>query len=250
MYDQLPFILELQKIDGEIDKLEKQKTAGPISIRALDAELSKYKRNSDAKSEALEEFQKQRRSKDRDLILQQSHIDKYKSQRTIVKTNKEYTALEFQISEAESAKSKIEDGILEIMIVIDTATKELESAKNELNAQEKVFEEKKARISAKINELDQHILRWNKKRDKYIEKINPSLLSKYDNWRKRRGTHLVAVIEGQTCGGCHLSLPPQLINEVRKKEQLHTCNSCGRILYWVEEVEIVETEGRKTKDHK
>jgi len=243
MYDQLPIILDLQEIDSEIDKLKLQRASGPIRIQEFDAELRKYKDIFDAKNAALEELQKQRREKDRKIILQQAQLQKYRSQQLTVKTNKEYTALELEISEVQDANSKIEDEIIEIMISIDGINDELEKAKKELKIQEDILNENKSKILSEIRKIDKQIAGWNNKRGNYTGKIQPALLGKYEAWRNRRGDSLVSVIERQTCGSCHLTLPLQLINEVRKGKELHTCGNCGRILYWRDEEEGMKDEG-------
>ncbi len=232
MYEQLPILLQLQEIDSEIDKLESKKAEIPVELKRLDAELAKYREEFQAKNARLEELQRDRRSKDRQLSVQQDQLEKYKIQRLSVRTNKEYTALESEIADLEESNSTIEDEILELMISIDEATDELEAAKEELKAREDVLRKERGEYLSQIKELEKQITVWNERRHGFIGKVDPTLMSKYNSWRKRRGSSLVAVIEGQTCGGCHLKLPPQLINEVRKKKHLHTCNSCGRILYW------------------
>jgi len=235
MYDQLPALLQLQEVDEEIDKLERIKAEIPVKLRSSEAELEKYRSKFQAKNDTLEEQQKERRSKDRQLSAQQAQLEKYKSQRLSVKTNQEYTALESEIAAMEKANSAIEDEILEFMILIDGATDEIEVARKELKVQEDVYNSEKSEILAQIEELEKQIAKCRKGRKRHLGKIDPALMRRYDSWRKRRGSSLVAVIEGQSCGGCHLRLPPQLVNEVRKGEKLYTCNSCGRILYWGDE---------------
>ena len=247
MYNQLKSILELQKIDSEIDKLESQKSLEPAKLKVLNTELSKYKEKSDSKTKVLEELQKKRRDLERQQTIQEDKINKYKTQRLSVKTNKEYTALELEISELESSNSQIEEEIIKLMLEIDKNNDELESIKKELQVQEDIFQKRKEEILIEIKNFSKQIAEWVKKRNGFTNNVTPSLINKYDDWRKKRGSSLVSVIEGQTCGGCHLTLPPQLINEVRKKKELRTCNSCGRILYWIEEVEIVEPPIGKVK---
>jgi len=245
MYDQLPHLLELQEVDNEISKLERKKSKIPVELRALEADLEEYKMELQTETGALEELQKQRRSKDRQLSTQQTQLDRYKSQRLSVKTNKEYTALETEIVNVEEANSGIEDEILELMISIDEYTDKLEVTKENLAAQKSVFQKKRRRLLSQLRKLDKQIAEKDKERGKFTSKIDAALMRRYNNWRKRRGDSLVAVIEGPCCGGCHLKLPPQLINEVRKKNKLYTCNSCGRILYWEDETAEVEMEEAK-----
>ena len=242
MYDQLPIILQLQEIDGEIDKLESEKKKIPIELQALEAELARHRERFQLESDKLEELKRERRSKERQLSVQQDKLEQYESQRLSVRTNKEYTALESEIADLEESNSAIEDEILELMISIDEATDEIEGAKNELDAQEDKFKRRREKLLSDLRGLDRQIAGWNGKRGDFLKKISPVLMRKYDNWRKRRGSSLVAVIHGQTCGGCHLTLPLQLINEVREKKKIYTCNSCGRILYWEEKSENSESE--------
>jgi len=242
MYDQLPILLRLQEIDDRIDRLESRKAVVPQKLQALEAELAKYRERLQVKNGVLEELQKKRRSKDRQLSLHQSQMEKYKSQRLSIKSNKEYAALELEIGALAAEISAVEDEILELMISIDEADDELAAVRDEVKAQEDIFNKKKEELFSEIRELDQQIAEWVRKRGFFVDQIDAPLLSRYTSWRKRRGSSMVAVIEGQSCGGCHLTLPPQLINEVRKKEQLYTCNSCGRVLYWRDEEEVTKSE--------
>ena len=235
MYQHLPIILKLQDIDAEIDKLKSKKDKIPVELRVLDAELIKYKNKFQTQNNALEELQKERRSKERQLLLHVEKIEKYKTQRLSVKTNKEYAALESEIADLEEANSTIEDEILELMISIDEATDNLEIAKNDLKANEDKLKEKREILLFEENDIERQIAKWDQEREGFVGDINSALMNRYNKWRIRRGGSMVATIVGQSCGGCHLNLPPQLINEVRKEKELHTCNSCGRILYWKNE---------------
>jgi len=242
MYDQLPVILQLQEIDGEIYKLDSEKKKIPIELQRLETELARHRDIFQLESDKLEELKKERRSKERQLSIQQDKLEQYKSQRLSVRTNKEYTALESEIAELEESNSAIEDEILEFMISIDEATDEIGGAKKELDAQEDKFKKRRRKILSDLKELDKQTAQWDEKRGDFLDKIGPTLMRKYDDWRERRRSSLVAVIYGQSCGGCHLTLPPQLINEVRKKREIYTCNSCGRILYWEDKSEQPESE--------
>lgn len=240
MYEQLPMLLGLQDVDNEIDKFKRQRDASPIKLKQLDIELQKYKEIYESKNKVLEEILKLRRDKERTQMLQQHQLQKYRAQQLTVKTNKEYTALEIEITELKEAISKTEDEILELMISADEATNEVQQAKEQLQLQERVIQAKKEEVLSEIKQLDDEIAKWMQKRQEYINKIDNALMERYNAWRKRRGSSLVSVITDQACGECHMTLPPQLINEVRKKERIYTCTNCGRILYWKEQEDVQE----------
>ena len=55
--------------------------------------------------------------------------------------------------------------------------------------------------------------------------------------------HALAEIKDGNCSGCRLQLPPQLISEVKRAEDLHTCPYCRRMLYWDGQVPVETTPG-------
>jgi hypothetical protein len=52
------------------------------------------------------------------------------------------------------------------------------------------------------------------------------------------------------CAGCRLQIPPQLIAEVKRSEDLHACPYCRRMLYWEGELPAepptAQGEGKKS----
>ena len=47
----------------------------------------------------------------------------------------------------------------------------------------------------------------------------------------------MALIKGDQCGGCNISLPSLVVNSVREGQKLIECENCGRILYIPQEQE-------------
>ena len=54
----------------------------------------------------------------------------------------------------------------------------------------------------------------------------------FDKLYKGRNGLALAKANGGDCGGCHMQIPPQIINDIKRLNALITCDSCGRILYW------------------
>ena len=91
-----------------------------------------------------------------------------------------------------------------------------------------------AELKKKSDELNQQVAQEEGKRKTYTPGIEARLLSQYEKILKsREGLALVPVVNN-ACGGCHLGLPPQTINEILQHEKLIVCESCARILYWPE----------------
>ncbi len=100
-----------------------------------------------------------------------------------------------------------------------------------------VGEEKKCRevveaLKKNALELEMRLKELGEKRKAYTPSVDAKLLSQYERILKsREGLALVPVMNG-SCGGCHLELPPQAVNEIQMQEKVIICESCARILYW------------------
>ena len=68
-----------------------------------------------------------------------------------------------------------------------------------------------------------------------VQKVEKEFLVKYERLIKSKEALAMVSIEGDACGGCNINLPPQVINEVKLKQDLIFCGSCARILYSEEE---------------
>ena len=64
--------------------------------------------------------------------------------------------------------------------------------------------------------------------------IEEAWLRTYDKIRAKRPGLTVVQIEGERCLACHMSLPPQFVQEIRHNNSLATCPHCSRILYYRE----------------
>jgi len=70
-------------------------------------------------------------------------------------------------------------------------------------------------------------------RARLAEKIDPSDLRLYERI-SRRHSHAIVPVEDRTCLGCHMALPTAAVSLRTDPDHIRTCESCGRILYWLE----------------
>ena len=60
-----------------------------------------------------------------------------------------------------------------------------------------------------------------------------TILADYDRIKKnvRNKLPVIAPMEKQTCGGCHLKVSQEVIGQLKDQTEIHYCDQCGRILY-------------------
>jgi len=162
-------------------------------------------------------------------------IGRHKQQLLAVKTNKEYAALLKEISTEENNIGRLEE---EIISLYDEA----EGIEEEKKEEEKIiarakdnFEKNGKRLEERKVEFEKDIEERKRERERMRSELDPNLLKRYDRVRKSRDGIAVVKIQGENCGGCFSAVPPQIINEVKGGGKILTCESCGRMLIYLEE---------------
>jgi len=242
-YQQLFILYELQEIDVQIAKLQSQKKAIPMAIKRLDAKVLEGKKRFLEEQNQLKDMEQQVSQKSAMLETDEEQLKKYRSQRSLITdSEREYNALERQISNLEEKNAVAEDEILELMLSIDDATEALKNHQAEFSAEETEYQKHRRALHDTDKQLTAQIKEQMQKREAYYDKVDDALLERYDSWRTLKGTFLLAPVNSNACGGCNITLRPQTINEIRKGEEIITCESCGRTLLYMPEEEPVESD--------
>ena len=84
-----------------------------------------------------------------------------------------------------------------------------------------------AEFTARLRDLEA-------RRSEAAKKVDPALLSRYENIKKRRAGVAVCPVIGNTCRGCNRNIPPQLSIVLRRADSLEACPNCHRIIYSAE----------------
>src|SRR5262249_20007853 len=95
---------------------------------------------------------------------------------------------------------------------------------------EKKTLEQKETLKAKIADCQKEAVSKKEERVKRLEILTPDFAQGYEALRKSGKKVAVAhVSEDGTCGGCHMNVPPQTLNELKKGMSIQRCD-CGRYL--------------------
>lgn len=229
--EQLASLHQLQQVDLNILGLHQKLQSVPIKLKELDDRLQIHEQQLKAKEEALAEAEKEQRSKSAQLQMEQEQRGRYEAQLREVKTNKEYQALDKEINFLHQKEAEIEDVILEVMLQIDqlnNAVGEQEAAFNAEQAKNKVQRDQYEKEAA---DLKSQILEQQEERKRFLPTTAHDLMNRYREWFKRNRTGLISVVTDNACSSCRISIPPQMLKEARKYEQIVLCASCKRILY-------------------
>jgi predicted nucleic acid-binding Zn-ribbon protein len=224
-------LIRLQAVDLSIQELRTRIDKYPGISKALDQKLRSAQLGLDAAKEKVKTNQTNRKKFDSEIAATEAKVSKYRDQMMAVKTNQEYRALQDEIEHAQKGIRRIEDDILNLMMEAEALQQEIKTAEAVLkDDQQKVVQERKAleeENKKDLTALESYI----KERKEIQASVSADLIPIYERVRKHRGGIAVAPARDYVCEVCQVRIRPQVFQEIRRNDQIISCDACQRILY-------------------
>ena len=230
--ESLNLLTELQMVDSKLLDLEISKGDLPKLVQDFEkkiAKLDKQIKESDAK---LTETQKIRRKTEGLIKLEEEKLKKYQNQLYDVTTNKEYDALTQEIENEKNLIENLETQILENITIEEETEKDLSGLKEEMEKYSSELNGKKAELDEMLKNSEAEEMKLQHEHEKITHKLKKSLLNKYLKIKKAKNGLAVVPVTRNACGGCFKAIPPQERVEIRKRDKILFCETCGRMLVW------------------
>jgi len=232
--EKLKALEELQQIDLETNEVRAElESIGPQRAE-LDAKVRDARRAYDEEKARLDGNERERRSIETLLGMERDKVKKWEGRLGEIRTPREYAALSREIDIAKKTNDTQSEQLKALTAQAAEVQKALEERAEWLAEQEeaaqgglKQLEERRAAVEEKLRQLDA-------RRAAAVSAVEPSLLSKYENIRKRRAGVAVAPVVGMSCRGCNRNVPPQLAITLQRANSIETCPNCHRIIYAAE----------------
>jgi len=225
-------LVELQRLDSEIAEVEAAAAAIPGVIRRIEEQLMKAKAALDAVTAETDRMTKLRRQQERELEEVTDQLKKRQGRLFEIKTNQEYSAVLKEIEGLKHKVSVLEEAILVLLDQIEVELKARAEEEQRVRSSEAEALRDTKRKEAELRQLRGRLSELQGAREGRSKNVESSLLQQYLRLIKSRAGLAVAPARDGSCEGCHVALTPQLYNEVRRNEEILTCERCGRILYW------------------
>jgi uncharacterized protein len=235
--EQLSLLIELQKAESEINKVNAKCKNLPEEIAKLEEAYRVFEAALEEDRKKFEDTQKVHREREEKLKKGQESFKKAKERLNEVKTNKEYQAVLKEIETFEQKNSETEDQIISLLEAVDNAKEEFKVKEKEMASYKQRYEETRKKMEAELHSLGDVLQACQRKSDKLRGKIPAELLKKYEAIKTLHNTLAVVAVWKEVCEGCYMNLPPQLYIELQKSTELHMCPNCNRIIYWYDQNE-------------
>lgn len=233
MKAELQELVALQHLDTTIRRLQKELEAIPQRRAEVENEFDQRAFEIKALENSRDEARHTRTRVETDISEQRTRVERAERNLMSSKKPEEYTAA---IREADAARKQIsalETQVLEQMEIFEQAenslkerAEEIASLNTDREARLKIFDDstraQSEQLQASINE-----------RDRVFNSLPKHLSAQYKRISARiRNGVAVAEARNGSCTACFMALRPQAMSQVRRGEELVTCDNCNRILYF------------------
>jgi predicted nucleic acid-binding Zn-ribbon protein len=231
---ELQKLIALQNLDTTIRKLEKDQEAIPQRRAEIEGEFDQRAFEIRALENRRDEAKHARARLENEVVEQKGRAERAERNLMSSKKQEEYTAA---IREADAARKQIsalETQILEQMEILEQADAALKERATEIAT---LNSDREARLKAFDEEtvnIGERLAAARKDREEVFANLPKQMSNLYSRIRARiRDGVAVAEARNRSCTACFMSLRPQVMAEIRRGEEVLTCDNCGRILYFV-----------------
>ena len=233
LHPDLEHLIHLQELDTAAERQRRRVADIPTLQAALDARLAERTAAVDGVKTRIAACQAARREIEKDLAVVQGRLSKYKNQLMEVKTNKEYQAMQKEMSVAEHEIGDHETHLLERMEEADVLAAELKAAEAALKSEQAEISRNRQALDDERGSTAADLQRTTEERAALAAKVSPEALAIFERIAHGRKGQAMAEARDGLCTVCHVRLRPQVFNQARRNDSIIQCDSCTRILYFV-----------------
>ncbi|HEX8287390.1 MAG TPA: C4-type zinc ribbon domain-containing protein [Pyrinomonadaceae bacterium] len=229
---ELEKLIELQKTDTNIRRLKKILDSAKERRAGIEQEFERHASSIREIQANRDKIQGERADLEKQIADNKTYLERANRNLKHAQNQKEYETAMRETDALQKQINGFEAQILEKMTALEEVEKVLQDRAEEINSLEsnrdsalKDFDEE---MEKNRGEYDSET----KKRQEVFVTLPAQLASVYNRLtqRSRDGIAVAEVVNG-SCSACFMKLRPQRQLEVKKGDEIITCESCTRILY-------------------
>ena len=222
----------LQDILSERYNIEREISEVPRALTTKVELLNRLRKQYVEKSALMEEIKSNIRKLRHRLAEAEQQRETYEQQMDLIKTQREYEALDKEIRDATEKEQQLRKDILREEKSQEETAHALEREESMITQQEEELEEEQARIKSEGEEKLKMLNTLKIEENKITPDLDEKILFKFERIIKSKAGVGIVPVKSSVCTGCHMCLPVQFENDVRAGEEILFCPYCSRILFY------------------
>jgi predicted nucleic acid-binding Zn-ribbon protein len=174
-----------------------------------------------------------------DLKQRDEQVVSFRAGLNAARSNKEYAAILTQINTIKADSAKIEDRTLSVIQDIESLKEQVDTLAEQMTSENKRLDDINEQSDKELTKLNGMLDGLSKKRIGATEGIPAGTLSTFERIAANYEGEAMAQVEvhgrkepySYICGGCFMSLSPEHANILSLRDEIRSCDNCGRILY-------------------
>ncbi|MBQ9476207.1 MAG: hypothetical protein IJU63_00285 [Bacteroidales bacterium] len=232
VHDKLKILYQLQAADNAIEKLVQLRGELPGEVAALENEIAGFQGKIAHLKEVIEEYHNSIEANKHQIVELDGEIDKYQKQLENISNSREYDSINKELENLGLLRQIAEKNINEARYAIEDRKRDIEAITDRITIREEDLKAKQEELATIVESTAKEETELSHQREACAAQIDARTMSAYERIRASKHNHLavVAVKNGDSCGGCLNSITPQRLIDIASGKRLVICEHCGRII--------------------
>lgn len=236
-------LLDLQTVDMKLSEVRARLATLPKKLAEIEARIAAAKAEVEKSKAAQHATIRDRKKYELDVEQWKEKVGKYKDQMYQVKTNEAYKALQHEVQMGEQEIAKAEDRLLEQMVSAEEYDRRVKSSEKTVKEVEEAMRAERSKVEAEKAAAEAELAELNTVRARATADIPEDLRDHYERIAKKHNGIALAETRDEKCSACGMRVRPHVFQEMRRSDndEIFHCETCTRILYYVEPVASAAT---------
>lgn len=228
--NELPVLIELQSVHDNLRTIQRDLSAFPPDLAALDAELKFLAKKLEETGRGLSATQALHAALAGELTVVEKAEELAKGAVKGASQKVNYTAAIRELDDKQRQKAAVARPVKEAETRIEALERQSLELKNRQGEAQKQFDELKAVFLAEHGNQVEALTRLQTRQAELEACLDSNYRLKFGRLLSQRMGRAVVAVDGGACGGCRTRLRTPFLAQLRESGNLF-CESCQRILY-------------------
>ncbi|MEO7540210.1 MAG: C4-type zinc ribbon domain-containing protein [Pyrinomonadaceae bacterium] len=232
MIAELDKLIELQKTDTNLRRLKRSLETANERRASIEQEFEQHAFSIRQIQSRRDELNIKRVDLEKQIAENKTYLERADRNLKHAQNQKEYETAMRETDALQKQITAFETQVVEIMEEVEGVEKELEERAEEISTLDGKRDAALAEFDKALGKEKKEFDAETKHRQTAFVTLPARLASVYDRLAQRsRDGIAVAEVIGGACSACYMHLRPQVQLNVKKGDEIITCESCTRILY-------------------
>ncbi len=234
----LQALRELQDVELQIVDIRRQLARRERFAAAQAQKLESVRGSLQTERDELKRGQAEVDALDLELKTRNANVNRMREHLNTVRTNKEYATVLSALNNEKADATRLEGRAIELMEKIDTRKKQFAERERQEQQEAARLRDLQGQLEQAQQSFASRLTTLEGQRDQAAEQLSREVLDMFNRVSERYEGEVMARVtrthprrDEFICEGCNMSLAAERANALLTRDDVITCDNCGRILH-------------------